>query len=59
MEIKQHLPSFKIFYKPDYRQAIADSWPQGIDDSVAQNDWGWQPEFDLEKLTKDMLKNVK
>ena len=57
--IKQHIPSFNINYKPDYRQAIADSWPQSIDDSVAQRDWHWKPEYDLQKLTVDMLKNVK
>src|ERR1043165_8977452 len=57
--IKQHIPQFEINYKPDYRQAIADSWPQSIDDAVARNDWNWQPEYDLEKLTADMLKNLK
>ncbi len=57
--IKKHIPEFKINYKPDYRQAIADSWPQSIDDSVARKDWNWKPEYDLEKLTEDMLKNIK
>ena len=56
--IKKHIPEFEVKYKPDYRQAIADSWPQGIDDSVARNDWGWQHEFDLDKITEDMLKNL-
>jgi nucleoside-diphosphate-sugar epimerase len=56
--IKQHLPEFEISYKPDYRQTIAESWPQSIDDTNANNDWGWKPEYDLEKLSSDMLKNL-
>ncbi len=58
-EIKNHIPEFHIEYKPDYRQAIAESWPQSIDDSVAQKDWGWKPEFDLRAMTTDMLENMK
>lgn len=58
-EIKKHLPDFKIRYQPDFRQAIADSWPASIDDSVAQKDWNWKPEFDLEKMSQTMLKNLK
>lgn len=57
--IKKHIPSFKIKYKADYRQTIAESWPQSIDDSVAKKDWNWKPKYDLEKLTADMLKNIK
>ena len=57
--IKKHIPEFEMIYKPDYRQAIADSWPQSIDDSVARTDWNWKHEYDLEKLTADMLKNLK
>jgi nucleoside-diphosphate-sugar epimerase len=56
--IKKHIPEFEIIYQPDYRQAIADSWPQSIDDAVARADWGWKHEYDLEKITADMLKNL-
>lgn len=58
-EIKKHIPSFRINYAPDYRQTIANSWPQSIDDSVARKDWGWKPEFDLARMTEDMLGNLK
>lgn len=58
-EIKKHIPEFEISYKPDYRQEIANSWPQSIDDRVARNDWGWKEEFDLAKMTGDMLGNLK
>ena len=54
-EIRKHKPDFKISYKPDFRQAIADSWPASIDDSVARNDWGLIDEFDIEKLSSTML----
>ena len=57
-EINKHMPDFTISYKPDYRQAIADSWPQSIDDSVARKDWGWKEEYDLKAMTKDMLQNL-
>ena len=57
-EIKKHIPGFAIEYKPDYRQAIADSWPQSIDDSVARRDWGWKHEYDLPRITADMLDNL-
>ena len=57
-EIEKHVPGFSISFKPDYRQAIADSWPQSIDDSVACNDWGWKEEFTLGSMTKDMLENL-
>ena len=57
-EIRKHIPEFKITYKPDYRQQIANSWPQSIDDSVARKDWGWKEEYDLAKMTADMLANL-
>lgn len=58
-EIKNFVPDFAITYKPDYRQAIATTWPQSIDDSVARKDWGWKPEYDLKKMTKDMMENLR
>ena len=58
-EIKQHIPDFSISYKPDYRQEIANGWPQSIDDTVARKDWGWKEEYDLASMTKDMLDNLK
>ncbi|MCX6283334.1 MAG: NAD-dependent epimerase, partial [Bacteroidetes bacterium] len=57
-EIKKHLPGFEITYKPDFRQAIADSWPACIDDSVASKDWGLNYVYDLEKMTKVMLEEI-
>lgn len=56
--IKEHHPEFEIQYKPDYRQQIADSWPDSIGDDAARNDWGWEPKFDLDGMTKDILKNL-
>lgn len=56
--IYQHLPNFTISYKPDYRQAIADSWPDSIDDTKAREDWGWSPNYTLSKMTKDILENL-
>ncbi|TBW27908.1 NAD-dependent epimerase/dehydratase family protein [Gramella sp. KN1008] len=57
-EIKKHIPDFEINYEPDFRQAIAESWPSSIDDSAAREHWGWTHEFDLEKMTAAMLKGV-
>lgn len=58
-EIKNHLPDFSVSYAPDYRQKIANSWPQSIDDSVARADWGWKPEYNLARMSSDMLENLK
>ncbi len=55
-EIKKHIPEFVCEYKPDFRQKIADSWPTTIDDSVAREEWGWKPSYDLAAMTKEMLK---
>ncbi len=57
--IQAQVPGFKVNYAPDFRQKIADSWPESIDDSAARNDWNWQPRFDLETMTKDMLDHLK
>jgi len=56
--IHQHLPHFTMTYKTDYRQAIADSWPDSIDDTKARDDWGWSPNYTLSKMTKDILENL-
>lgn len=58
-EIKKHIPSFEISYKPDFRQAIADSWPASINDEEARKHWGWKEVYNLEKLTNNMLDNLK
>ena len=58
-EVSKHIPNFEMSYNPDFRQKIADSWPSSIDDSHAQKDWGWKLEYDLEKLTSDIMKNLK
>ncbi len=57
-EIKAHLTEFVMNYAPDYRQDIANSWPQSIDDSHARSEWGWKPEFDLKRMVRDMLSNL-
>ncbi len=53
--IKQEMPNFKVSYAPDFRQKIAESWPESIDDAAARNDWQWCPKYDLQSMTKDML----
>ncbi|GAB6279279.1 MAG: L-threonine 3-dehydrogenase [Lentimicrobium sp.] len=53
--IKKYIPEFEISYQPDYRQKIADSWPNSIDDSCAREEWGWKPDYDLDAMTRDML----
>jgi nucleoside-diphosphate-sugar epimerase len=56
--IKKHIPEFRINYEPDYRQAIAHSWPASVDDRQAKEDWGWEPQYNLEQMTTDMLLNL-
>ena len=58
-EIRKYIPDFEVEYKPDFRQKIADSWPKTIDDSVAREEWGWRPEWNLENMVKDMLEKLK
>lgn len=57
--IKKHIPDFELTYDVDFRQKIAETWPGSIDDSAARADWGWQHEYDLDKMTADMLKHIK
>ncbi|MGB6150843.1 MAG: NAD-dependent epimerase/dehydratase family protein [Pricia sp.] len=57
--IQKHIPDFEMSHDPDFRQAIADSWPSSIDDSNAKSDWQWSAEFDLERTTEEMLKNLR
>lgn len=58
-EIKKHIPNFSISYKPDFRQAIADSWPKSINDAEAREHWGWKEHYDLSKLVVNMITNLK
>jgi len=56
--IQNDVPEFKIHYEPDHRQAIADSWPISIDDTPAQTDWGWQPSYNLQSMTDDIIRQL-
>ncbi len=58
-EIQKHLPGFICEFEPDERQAIADTWPRSIDDSVAREEWGWNPQYDLSQMTGDMLSRLR
>ncbi len=57
-EIKKHIPEFEMSYEPDFRQQIAETWPKSLDDSVAQEEWGWKPDYDLAAMVKDMLEKL-
>ena len=57
-EISSHI-EFNCIYKPDYRQDIANTWPVSIDDKDARNDWGWKPKFDISKMTRVMIDNLR
>ena len=58
-EIRIHIPNIEVSYRPDFRQKIADSWPQSIDDSEARKDWNWQHTYDLKRISQEMLENLK
>lgn len=58
-EIRKHIPNFVCEFKPDARQAIADSWPKTIDDSAARSEWDWKPAYDLASMTADMIREIK
>ncbi|MCP4196343.1 MAG: NAD-dependent epimerase/dehydratase family protein [Proteobacteria bacterium] len=57
-EIKKHVPDFECTYKPDFRQAIADSWPNSLDDTPAREEWGWKPRYNLSSMAQDMLEKL-
>ncbi|GAA4318313.1 NAD-dependent epimerase/dehydratase family protein [Compostibacter hankyongensis] len=57
--IRKHIPDLEVDYIPDYRQEISDTWPQTVDDSQARADWGWKPQYDLQRMTADMLVNLR
>ena len=59
-KIKEYVPGFEMEYELDpLRQAIADSWPDSLDDSCAREEWDWKPQYDLDSMTQDMLKNLR
>ena len=57
--IRKHIPGFTVEYEPDFRQAIADTWPRSVDDSAARSEWGWEPQWDLDSMTADMLEKLR
>jgi threonine 3-dehydrogenase len=59
LEIQKSIPSFMVSYRPDFRQSIADSWPESIDDSKAREDWNWKPNFNLPELVSEMIANLR
>jgi nucleoside-diphosphate-sugar epimerase len=56
--IRRRLPSFEMSYQPDFRQAIADTWPRSLDDSESTRDWGWKPDYDIDRMTDDILQHL-
>jgi len=57
--IKKYVPNFEVTYEPDFRQAIADSWPRSLDDGAAREEWGWEPAYDLDAMTQDILEKLR
>jgi nucleoside-diphosphate-sugar epimerase len=57
--IRKYVPDFEVTYEPDFRQAIADSWPRSLDDGAAREEWGWAPAYDLDAMTRDMLEKLR
>jgi nucleoside-diphosphate-sugar epimerase len=57
--IRKHVPDFEVTYEPDFRQAIADSWPRSLDDGAARKEWGWSPAYDVDAMTEDMLTKLR
>jgi nucleoside-diphosphate-sugar epimerase len=57
-EIRKHIPGFVCEFVPDFRQKIADSWPQSVDDGLARKEWGWKPKYNLASMTKDMIREL-
>ena len=57
-EIQSYIPDFKISYNKDYRQEIADSWPNSLEDSLAKDHWGWKAQYNMQKLVKEMIENL-
>lgn len=59
VSIKKYIPEFECTFKPDYRQKIAESWPHSIDDSLARTDWSWEPQYNLDSMTRDMIEKLR
>jgi nucleoside-diphosphate-sugar epimerase len=57
-EIQKRYPDFRCTYEPDFRQKLAESWPESIDDTMARQDWGWQPQYDLPRLAQVMFEVI-
>ncbi len=56
--IRRRLPNFTMVYRPDFRQSIADSWPRSLDASESEKDWGWKPDYDIDRMTDEILEHL-